>query len=169
MTGEEKKKESFFIKVRRVKSRMAFTGEQLADFKRLLDSERARLLKEQDVLSEEFRTELCDELEPNRSGNHIADINAEGSVISQSLLKNRIKILPKIYAALKRLDEGTFGICLNPRCNKPIDIGRLKSSPFVELCMRCKEEKDAKKKRVTGFKASRESPGRHTTAVFTVG
>src|SRR5436853_7868265 len=50
-------------------------------------------------------------------------------------IENNVRdLMQKIDGALKRLDDGTFGICV--RCGKPIEKARLKALPYVELCMK---------------------------------
>jgi RNA polymerase-binding protein DksA len=43
----------------------------------------------------------------------------------------------KISAALKRMDTGDFGICIE--CGLPIDEGRLKAYPYADECIECAE------------------------------
>lgn len=43
--------------------------------------------------------------------------------------------VPHAEAALRRLEEGTFGVCLE--CEGPIDVERLRALPFVEYCVDC--------------------------------
>jgi len=50
-------------------------------------------------------------------------------------IENNVRdLMQKIDGALKRLDDGTFGICV--RCGKPIEKARLKALPYVELCIK---------------------------------
>jgi len=51
-------------------------------------------------------------------------------------LRNRVeKKVEEIKKALKRLDEGTYGIC--EVCGKQIEEGRLEVLPYTTLCSRC--------------------------------
>ena len=43
----------------------------------------------------------------------------------------------KISAALRRMDAGDFGICVE--CGLPIDEGRLKACPYADECIECAE------------------------------
>ena len=54
------------------------------------------------------------------------------------------KLLKKINQALKRIDNGSFGICLH--CGDEIDEKRLKARPVTTLCISCKEEQERKEK-----------------------
>jgi DnaK suppressor protein len=56
-------------------------------------------------------------------------------------LRGRERVfLQKIDKALKKLDEGVFGIC--EICEEPISIKRLEARPETELCIRCKEDQE---------------------------
>ena len=46
----------------------------------------------------------------------------------------------QVQAALRRISEGTFGICLE--CDEPISSARLNAMPWAMLCIRCQEAKD---------------------------
>jgi DnaK suppressor protein len=48
--------------------------------------------------------------------------------------------LDKIDQALKRIDDGTFGIC--ETCEEPISVKRLEARPETTLCIRCKEDQE---------------------------
>ena len=49
--------------------------------------------------------------------------------------QRREAALKHIAAALKRLDDGEFGLCLN--CDEPINPKRLEFDPAVTLCIDC--------------------------------
>lgn len=58
-------------------------------------------------------------------------------------LHNRNKLMrKKIFYALERVDDGTYGSCED--CNQKISMGRLLARPTATLCIQCKEgqEKD---------------------------
>jgi len=52
------------------------------------------------------------------------------------------KILYSIDEAIKRINEGTYGSCL--QCNKPITKSRLKALPYTELCIECQKKNEGK-------------------------
>lgn len=74
--------------------------------------------------------EYGDDEEEN--ANEIADYEANLSI--ESGLE---KILRDISSALKRIDEGTYGIC--KYCQKPIDPKRLAARPTSSSCVECKK------------------------------
>jgi RNA polymerase-binding protein DksA len=50
-------------------------------------------------------------------------------------IENNVRdLLHKIDRALKRMDEGTYGIC--DVCGKPIEKARVKALPYVDLCIK---------------------------------
>ena len=50
-------------------------------------------------------------------------------------IENNVRdLLQKIDRALKRMDEGTYGVC--DICGKPIEKARVKALPYVDLCIK---------------------------------
>jgi len=49
-------------------------------------------------------------------------------------------LLTKVQQALRKIEEGTFGIC--EECEEPIDPRRMKARPVTTLCIRCKEDQE---------------------------
>jgi DnaK suppressor protein len=59
-------------------------------------------------------------------------------------IKNRINSsLFGVVRALKKLDNGSYGICEN--CEEDIELNRLKARPTSELCILCKELEESAK------------------------
>ena len=50
------------------------------------------------------------------------------------------KLVSKIDAALRRIDEGEYGYCR--RCDEPIGFGRLQAQPESSLCLQCQSQID---------------------------
>ena len=76
----------------------------------------------------------------------MADMSADTyqRELSMSLVSNEQEVLYEIDDALKRLEEGTFGVCL--QCSKPISLSRLKAVPYTSLCISCQRTKEQKQK-----------------------
>jgi len=51
-----------------------------------------------------------------------------------SIEQNVRDLIQKIDRALKRIDDGTYGVC--ERCGKPIEKARIKALPYVDLCIK---------------------------------
>ena len=50
-------------------------------------------------------------------------------------IENNVRdLLQKIDRALRRMDEGTYGVC--DICGKPIEKARIKALPYVDLCIK---------------------------------
>ncbi len=52
--------------------------------------------------------------------------------------RRRTAELPRIDAALARIDAGDYGVCLH--CDEAIPEGRLRIDPAATLCVRCAEQ-----------------------------
>jgi DnaK suppressor protein len=50
------------------------------------------------------------------------------------------KLIPKIQEALKRIENGTYGICIN--CGDEISAKRLESRPETTMCIACKTKEE---------------------------
>lgn len=64
-----------------------------------------------------------------------------GREIDYTLGENSEEVLAQIDAALGRIDEGTYGTCVN--CGQDIAVGRLETQPWVALCIDCKRRAEA--------------------------
>lgn len=53
-------------------------------------------------------------------------------------------LLRKIEKALKKIDDGEYGECES--CGDPIGTKRLEARPVTDLCIRCKEEQEARER-----------------------
>jgi DnaK suppressor protein len=53
--------------------------------------------------------------------------------------------LNQIQVALKRIEEKTYGLCLD--CEETIPEKRLMANPYAQLCVSCAEDREAKEKR----------------------
>ncbi len=54
------------------------------------------------------------------------------------------KLLKKIDKALKKIEEGSYGIC--EACGEEIEEKRLEARPEATLCIRCKREQEKMEK-----------------------
>jgi DnaK suppressor protein len=63
--------------------------------------------------------------------------------------ENETQLLQMVEGALGRMDDGTYGTCLN--CGKEIGLKRLEAVPWTHLCIDCQsqaEEIDAGRRSV---------------------
>ena len=56
-------------------------------------------------------------------------------------LERDARNLVQIGAALKRIEQGEYGICLD--CEEPISPKRLAAVPWAAYCLHCQERQDA--------------------------
>ena len=113
------------------------TGQELEDFAERLRSERAELSDQLTTIEDQtFATTQSD-----MSGDvGVDDESADAGTATferekeLSIEQNVRDLIAKIERALKRIDEGTFGIC--EICGKPIEKARLKALPYADLCIK---------------------------------
>jgi RNA polymerase-binding transcription factor DksA len=103
---------------------------------RLLEAERARLQSVRSALdSEELDVAEDDSLsELSDSDQHLADIGSETFEREKDVsIRNEVDAeLLEVDAALRRLDDGTFGVC--ERCGETIDPERIEAEPATRWC-----------------------------------
>jgi len=78
------------------------------------------------------------ELDQSRVGRLSRMDALQGQAMSQATQQRRAEELLRIKAALKRIDEGEYGYCLE--CGEEIAEGRLKIKPAVAKCIACAEQ-----------------------------
>ena len=61
--------------------------------------------------------------------------------IQLKLKQTDAKILQAIEEALRRIDQGTFGVCRD--CGEPIADARLQAIPWTRSCRECKEKQSS--------------------------
>jgi RNA polymerase-binding protein DksA len=109
-------------------------------FKTRLSEERERTVKAIAYLHEEDRATTEDGLRELSGGsdNHLADIatHTYDRELDSTLEGAEEMHLAHIDAALKRIEEGTYGTCEN--CGKAISPERLEAMPWATLCIDCK-------------------------------
>ena len=127
---------------------MALSRQQLKQFRQLLITERAKVAGEIKSIAHDTSKSPRD-----ASGDlsaytvHMADMAADTyeRELSMDLVSSEQEILYQIDDALKRLDDGSYGIC--QQCNQPILMSRLKAVPYASLCISCQRVKEQKHKR----------------------
>jgi RNA polymerase-binding protein DksA len=106
-------------------------------FRALLLEERRRVERTIANLRDDHPGTVDDEVEEisGSSDNHLAE-TATATLdreIDFTLEENSGQVLAEIDAALKRIENGTYGICTN--CGKPIAEERLEAYPWASLCI----------------------------------
>ena len=82
------------------------------------------------------------ELSSAAGDQHLADHASEmfDREVDESLEENVEGIVQEIDAALRRIEDGTYGTCV--RCGNPIPEERLAAVPYAVLCVSCKREEE---------------------------
>lgn len=121
-----------------------FNKKELAYFKKLILKTREEILDEIRHISEDTLKKSQKDASGDISGYtyHMADVATDtyDREFSLGLASNEQKILYELDDALKRIDEGTFGIC--EECKSPITKTRLKALAYTRLCVKCQEKKE---------------------------
>ena len=109
--------------------------ETLNRFKKMFVVEKRKVLFNDKVLRDEFSVNADDRFD---------EIDQATTDVEQSMrmrLCNRETLyLKKVEDALRRIEEGTYGLC--DSCEEDIGLKRLEARPTATLCVSCKEEQE---------------------------
>ena len=108
------------------------------EFRTLLEQERERLTRAVGFLHDENPGTIEEELGEVGSGgtdNHLGDTASAtfDRELDQGLEEGAQQTLAQIDAALRRIEDGTYGTC--EVCGKPIGADRLRAIPWAKLCI----------------------------------
>jgi DnaK suppressor protein len=115
----------------------ALTKKELKKFQELLEEKRKAVLERaRQMLAEDNMT-----LDTNDLPDEMDLASSEYLQSFEFRLRGREKsLLSKLDLALKKIDDGTFGIC--EICEEPIGKKRLEARPETTLCIKCKEDQE---------------------------
>ena len=121
------------------------TSVDTAHFRDALLDERRRVEHALATLRAEHAGSLVDEVEetsPTNDNNLAETATATlGREIDYTLGDNAEQVLSEIDAALTRVEDGTYGTCVN--CGREIPQERLQANPWASLCIDCKRRSEA--------------------------
>lgn len=111
-------------------------------FRSTLLEERERVVHAIEHLHQETAGSIEDEGEEIQSDNHLGDMATItfDREMSYTLEENAEHVLEEIDSALRRIEDGTFGICAD--CGQPIAEGRLEAIPYATKCVDCKRREE---------------------------
>jgi RNA polymerase-binding transcription factor len=114
-------------------------------FRELLVEKREAVAAALENLHKENARSLEDETGELVSGSadqHLADTATETveREIGNTLEEHDERLLGAIDAALQRIEDGTYGNCVN--CGAPIPEERLEAMPWATLCIDCKRKEE---------------------------
>jgi DnaK suppressor protein len=105
---------------------------EIGKFKRVLETkhiELTPLLRKRDGMAIEKTPDALDEVQ----------LAAERELATRNLERDS-KVHRDVRAALQRIEQGTYGICLG--CEEEISSKRLRAVPWTSLCISCQEQAD---------------------------
>ena len=95
--------------------------------------------KREEIVSSPDRSTVADET--MRTGDWVDHSSQENDLhVNLALKQTDTKLVRAIEDALQRVDQGTFGICMD--CEEPIAEVRLVAVPWTRVCIDCKEKQD---------------------------
>jgi RNA polymerase-binding protein DksA len=114
-------------------------------FRTLLEEERGRVKAAIDNIHAEHPGSMSEESgEDAVYDNHLADTATEtyDRELDYTLEENSEHVLSEIEAALRRIEEGTYGRCTN--CGRQIPEERLEARPYATLCIDCQRQREGR-------------------------
>ncbi|MDD2751682.1 MAG: TraR/DksA family transcriptional regulator [Candidatus Omnitrophica bacterium] len=121
-----------------------FNKKDLVDFKKIILKRKEEILDEIQHISDDTLKKSQKEASGDISGYtyHMADVATDtyDREFSLGLASSGRELLYELDDALKRIDDGTFGICES--CKLAISKTRLKAVPNARFCVKCQEKKE---------------------------
>ncbi len=109
-------------------------------YKELINKEREKLIDKLKYLRESAMDSTVKDASGDHSSYsfHMADQGTDTQERENAFLfaSRESKYLERLDQALKRIDDGTFGIC--SKCKNLIDHERLEAVPIATMCYDCK-------------------------------
>ena len=122
---------------RRGESYMSTT--QLQHFQTILSSWKRDLMEEVDRTVTHMKDEAANPPDPNDR----ATLESEFALELRTRDRER-KLIRKIEEALKRIDDGSYGFCLET--GEPIGVKRLEARPVATLCIEAQERRERRER-----------------------
>ena len=111
-------------------------GEKWEKFRVMLQEKRSALIKQAQKTLESDMV-----LSPDDRFDEVDQASSEYMQAFSFRLRGRERyLMDKIDLALRKIDEGTYGIC--EECEEPIAVKRLQARPEAPLCIQCKEAQE---------------------------
>jgi len=121
-----------------------FDKKELAEFKKFVLKRKEEILDDIKHISDDTLKKSQKEASGDISGYtyHMADVATDtyDREFSLGIASNERKMLYELDDALKKIEEGTFGICED--CKNLIAKNRLKAVPQARLCVKCQQKRE---------------------------
>jgi len=125
------------------------TKKECEQYKKILQQIRGKVVKDLQHLEGDSLNTNQREASGDLSGYsfHMADMATDNfdREFTLGLASNEQEFLNLVDAALRKIDEGVYGICED--CSKPIPQKRLIALPHAPMCIKCQELEEKKKRR----------------------
>lgn len=111
------------------------TKTELNKYKEMLEAKQAELaqfIRNRDAIAIEKSPDALDEVQ-----------NAAERELAIRNLDRESNLLRNVRAALRRIEEGSYGVCLH--CEEDISPKRLNAVPWTPYCIQCQEAADRRK------------------------
>ncbi|SRR6056297_164385 len=112
-----------------------FSAAELEQYRLQLRSMRDRLNGDIDKLVDSVRAELDPASNLSSVPVHMGDIAPEQIDADIDVIETERGMMGEIQAALKRIDDGSFGVCVD--CGQPIARERIDLIPYTPYCVNC--------------------------------
>jgi RNA polymerase-binding protein DksA len=123
-----------------------FSKKDLLYFKKLTLKRKEEIIDQINHISEDTLKKSQKDAAGDISGYtyHMADIATDtyDREFSIGLASNERKLIYEIDDAVKKIEDGTYGIC--EECKNLISKTRLKAIPYARLCLKCQEKTEKK-------------------------
>ncbi len=124
--------------------RKKLTKKELSIFRNLVLKRKNEILESINHISEDTLKKSQKDAAGDISGYtyHMADVATDNydREFSLGIASEERQIIYELDDALKKIDEGTFGVC--EECKSPITKSRLKAIPYARLCLKCQEKRE---------------------------
>jgi RNA polymerase-binding transcription factor DksA len=109
-----------------------------------LESQLARLKADLATVEKALDLRSRGDMDRPSFGKRVGDFTSEviERVSKDGSARNLRALIAETETALRKLDEGTYGVC--DRCGRPINPDRLAALPAAVLCVECKRREEAK-------------------------
>ncbi|MGB9663750.1 MAG: TraR/DksA family transcriptional regulator [Ignavibacteria bacterium] len=144
-TTKSRKKQTQTTTVTEVKTTViprkpAYSKKELEHFKKIILEKRQEIIEQLESLRERMLDESGEGFVNENSpySLHMAEQGTDAFEKEKNYLwaQRETKFLSYLDAALKRIEDGTYGYCID--CGKVIEKGRLEAVPHTQHCVSCK-------------------------------
>ncbi len=127
-----------------VKLKNKLNKKELTEYKKMITKRKNEILDAIERISEDTLKKSQKDASGDISGYtfHMADVATDNydREFSLGLASNDRQSLYELDDALKRIEEGTFGVC--EECKSVLTKARLKALPYARLCLNCQQKRE---------------------------